>query len=218
MPCSSACSNMAENLRYQRKRCHLVFGLHVKKRTKNVFFVIAWRHRTQPPSQAGVVGFKLGSGSPVWFCWSLWQREIKLRRHQFPTAGGVSGVYRAHDYAELVLNTRPRRAELASTRPSTETSGLVSHGAIFLRPAPLRPWLFSTAEARTNNSSSPAGQKGAYGGGHRRTTARPGQGQGARARVLRRGRRGRPRQAAGRRRRKLRARRRGGGALAIPCA
>ena len=29
-------------------------------------------------------------GSPVWFCCSLGQREIKLRRNQGPTAGGVS--------------------------------------------------------------------------------------------------------------------------------
>ena len=42
-----------------------------------------------PPSQAGV-GFGLWLGSPVWFCWSLGQREIKLRRNQGPTAWGVA--------------------------------------------------------------------------------------------------------------------------------
>ena len=41
-----------------------------------------------PPSQAGV-GFGLWLGSPVWFCSSIGQREIKLRRNQGPTAGGV---------------------------------------------------------------------------------------------------------------------------------
>ena len=43
-----------------------------------------------PPSQAGV-GFGLWLGSPVWFCRSLGRREIKLRRHQGPTSGGVRG-------------------------------------------------------------------------------------------------------------------------------
>ena len=41
-----------------------------------------------PPSHAGV-GFGLWLGSPVWFCCSLGQREIKLRRNQDLTAGGV---------------------------------------------------------------------------------------------------------------------------------
>ena len=36
------------------------------------------------------VGFGLWLGSPVWFCWSLGQREIKLRRNQGPTAGGIA--------------------------------------------------------------------------------------------------------------------------------
>ena len=52
------------------------------------FFVIARDRRTPPPSQAGV-GFGLWLGSPVWFCRSIWRHEIKLRRHQGPTAGGV---------------------------------------------------------------------------------------------------------------------------------
>ena len=94
MPCSSACSNMAENLRYQRKCYHFWcfgFGYTWKKTYKKAcFFVLAWRHRTQPPSQAGFgFGFGLESGSPVWFWRSLRRRGIKLRQHQGPTGGGV---------------------------------------------------------------------------------------------------------------------------------
>ena len=42
-----------------------------------------------PPTQAGV-GFGLWLGSPVWFCSNIGQREIKLRRHQGPTGGGMN--------------------------------------------------------------------------------------------------------------------------------
>ena len=45
-------------------------------------------HAIPTPNPAGG-GFGLGSGSHVWFCWTLRQREIKFRRHQGPTSGGV---------------------------------------------------------------------------------------------------------------------------------
>ena len=53
-----------------------------------------------PPSQAGV-GFGLWLGSPVWFCCSLGQREIKLRRHQGPTStgGGVNNFFFCGNFA-----------------------------------------------------------------------------------------------------------------------
>ena len=53
-----------------------------------MIFVIAQRHRIQPPSQAGV-GFGLGSESPVCFLADLGRGGIELRRHQGPTGGGV---------------------------------------------------------------------------------------------------------------------------------
>ena len=67
-----------------------MFWLHAKKNTKRHVFSLymVWRHRSQPPSQAGV-GFGLGSGSPVCFLPELGRRGIKLRRHQGPTGGGV---------------------------------------------------------------------------------------------------------------------------------
>ena len=66
-----------------------IFGvLAARKKThkKAYFFVIvvAWRHRIQPPIQAGV-GFGLGSGSPVCFLPELGRRGVELRRHQGPT-------------------------------------------------------------------------------------------------------------------------------------
>ena len=52
------------------------------------FFSIERRHRTKPPSQAGV-GFRLGSVSHSWFCLSQIQHELKLRRNQGPAFWGV---------------------------------------------------------------------------------------------------------------------------------
>ena len=66
-----------------------------------------------PPSQAGV-GFGLWLGSPVWFCCSLWQREIKLRRNKGPTAGGV--VVDPGSGSQCVCQSELARASLAVRR------------------------------------------------------------------------------------------------------
>ena len=101
MPCSSACSNMAENLRYQRKCYHFgVLAAREKTHKKACFFVVAWRHRTQPPSQAGV-GFGLWLGSPGWFLPKLGRRGIKLRRKQGPTSWGAPPLWPSTERSAL---------------------------------------------------------------------------------------------------------------------
>ena len=49
---------------------------------------VALERAIAPLSQAGV-GFGLWLVSPVWFWWSLGGHEIKLRRKQGPTGGGM---------------------------------------------------------------------------------------------------------------------------------
>ena len=51
--------------------------------------MIARDRRIAQTSQTGV-GFGLWLGRPIWFCWSLGRHEVKLRRKQGPTGGGVS--------------------------------------------------------------------------------------------------------------------------------
>ena len=82
----------------------------------STFFVIARDRRIPPPSQAGV-GFGLWLGSPVWFCRSIGQHEIKLRRHQGPTAGGVlPPIHTRHTNVHTPIHNGPLvLARLGST-------------------------------------------------------------------------------------------------------
>ena len=65
-----------------------------------------------PPSQAGV-GFGLWLGSPVCFFRSIGQREIKLRRHQGPTAGGRGCALHLH-HAPHSTSTKKKPTPLRS--------------------------------------------------------------------------------------------------------
>ena len=66
----------------------LVFGLHVKN-AQTCFFVIAWRHRTQPRQAKLGLASDWGQEAPFIFLSKLERRGIKTRQHKGPTAGGV---------------------------------------------------------------------------------------------------------------------------------
>ena len=77
--------------------------------------VIARDRRNAPPSQAGV-GFGLWLRSPVWFCRSLGRHEIKLRRKQGPTGGGVPPA-RPRSRSHPPRGINPPQAEVKITPP-----------------------------------------------------------------------------------------------------
>ena len=139
---------MAETFDINENVTISLFWLHVKKRTKKYFFVLARRHRTQPPSQAGV-GFGLGSGSPVWFWRSFRRRGIKLRQHQGPTGGGV----RRRSSGRCGRAARGPRSALP---PYFSASGLLSkppHGGPGGEPSPLWHACHSLPSSTSNHSA-----------------------------------------------------------------
>ena len=82
-----------------------------------------------PPSQAGV-GFGLWLGSPVWFCCSLGQREIKLRRHQGPTDGGVPTAAACAVVVVVLRNKNPLTPCLWQAPASTQKTKRKTRPAI----------------------------------------------------------------------------------------
>ena len=65
MPYSSACSNMAETVDINENVAILMFGLHVKKRTKKHFFSL-WRDATASNRQVKL-GLASGRGQEAPF-------------------------------------------------------------------------------------------------------------------------------------------------------